>query len=89
MCIRDSHILNAQRVAAHGFDLPAERNEHLQIVDRTQRIADTTLCMAACLETFVHSGLDVAQIVQPVSYTHLDVYKRQDKYSKRDYICMP
>ena len=63
------HILNAQRVAAHGFDLPAERNEHLQIVDRTQRIADTALCMAACLETFVHSGLDVAQIVQRIENT--------------------
>ena len=60
------HILNAQRVAAHGFDLPAERNEHLQIVDRTQCVTDTALCMAACLEAFVYSGLDVAQIVQRI-----------------------
>ena len=63
------HILNAQRVAAHGFDLPAERNEHLQIVDRTQCVTDTALCMAACLEAFVHSGLDVAQIVQRIKNT--------------------
>ena len=63
------HILNAQRVAAHGFDLPAERNEHLQIVDRTQCVTDTALCMAACLEAFVYGGLDVAQIVQRIENT--------------------
>ena len=54
------HILNTQRITAHLLDLLAERNEHLQIVNRAERIADTALCVAPRLQALIHCNLDIA-----------------------------
>ena len=60
------HILDTQRMAAHFLNLHAQRNEHLKVMDRADRIADAALCMPARLTAFVHCNLNVAHVIQRV-----------------------
>ena len=63
------HILDAERVTAHLLDLFAKGDKHLEVMDRTERIADTALRMTAGLDALVHRSLDVAQVVERVEDT--------------------
>ena len=79
------HILDAERIAAKRFDLLAQGDEHLQIVNGAERVADTALRMAARLEAFIHGGFDVAHIVERVenaddihSVLHTPAHKAAD-----------
>ena len=71
MCIRDSAYAMDQGKAA-GFVVRVERIDGLQQLIRRHRWADLQADrIADATEVF-----DV-RAIQPVSYTHLDVYKRQ------------
>ena len=63
------HILDAERVTAHLLDLFAKGDKQIKVMDRTERIADTALCMTAGLDALVHRSLDVAQVVERVEDT--------------------
>ena len=60
------HVLDTERMTAHLLDLSAEGDKHFEVVDRTERVADAALCVAAGLDALVHCGFDVAQVVERV-----------------------